>query len=107
MCHSLGRPFLFHIYVENIIISFPGSAWERTAPEALPRFAVQTKNECLLVTSLCQGWAVKNFGVDGRFFALSLVPFLSGIADRWHAIARGANPHLYPHLLIRIRARAQ
>ena len=24
-------------------ISFPGSAWERTAPEALPRFALQTK----------------------------------------------------------------
>jgi len=31
------------------LFSFPGSAWERTAPEALPRFAMQAKHLCLAI----------------------------------------------------------
>ena len=30
----------------QLCFSFPGSAWERTAPEALPRVAMQMKREC-------------------------------------------------------------
>ena len=45
--------------------SFPGSAWERTAPEALPRFAIQAKDErytisagraCMAVCSKAEPW---------------------------------------------------
>ena len=30
-----------------LCFSFPGSAWERTAPEALPRFSMLAKHVCL------------------------------------------------------------
>jgi len=60
------------------LFSFPGSAWERTAPEALPRFEMQTKTSilddsagraCKAVGSKAEPWNQSFRSLEVRLFA--------------------------------------
>ena len=47
MIVMLKQKWTYRARRHRYCFSFPGSAWERTSPEALPRFAMQTNHECL------------------------------------------------------------